>query len=169
MDGNGRLGRLLVPLYLVDKRLLSSPNFYISAYLEAHRDEYYDRLLAVSREGDWTSWCAFFLTAIIEQARTNSAKARAILDLYQEKKLRITDLTHSQYAVRALDWLFSRPIFKTPDFYTAGHIPSPTARRILKVITDEGILRTLRAASGRRPAILAFSRLLNITEGREVF
>lgn len=97
LDGNGRLGRLLVPLYLVDKRLLSSPNFYISAYLEAHRDEYYDRLLAVSRENDWTGWGAFFLTAIIEQARSNSAKARAILDLYQEKKLRIVDLTHSQY------------------------------------------------------------------------
>lgn len=169
LDGNGRLGRLLVPIYLVDKKLLSSPNFYISAHLEPRRDEYYDRLLAVSRDRDWTGWCVFFLTAVIEQARANSAKARAILELYQEKKIRITDLTHSQYAVTALDWLFSRPIFRTSEFYTAGHIPSPTARRILKVLTDEGILRTLRAASGRRPAILAFSRLLNITEGREAF
>ena len=169
LDGNGRLGRLLFPLYLVDKKLLSSPNFYISAYLEARREEYYDRLLAVSRDSDWTGWCVFLLTAIIEQARANSAKARAILNLYQEKKRRITDLTHSQYAVMALDWLFSRPVFKAPDFYAAGDIPSPTARRILKFLTEEGILHTLRAASGRRPAILAFSRLLNITEGREVF
>jgi Fic family protein len=66
LDGNGRLGRLLVSLYLVDKRLLSSPNFYVSAYLEAHRDEYYKGLLAVSRDHDWASWCVFFLTAILD-------------------------------------------------------------------------------------------------------
>ncbi|HET6383401.1 MAG TPA: Fic family protein [Armatimonadota bacterium] len=59
LDGNGRMGRLLVPLFLVDKKLMSSPNFYISAYMESHRDEYYDRLLAVSRDDDWTGWCFF--------------------------------------------------------------------------------------------------------------
>ncbi len=173
-DGNGRLGRLLVPLYLVAKKLLSSPDFYISAYLEAHRDQYYDRLLAVSRDNDWTGWCVFFLNAVIEQARANHAKARAILDLYQEEKLRITDLTHSQYGViqygvMALDWLFSRPIFKASNFCSAGNIPGPTARRILKICIDEGILRTLRPARGSRPAIVAFPRLLNIAEGHEVF
>lgn len=169
LDGNGRLGRLIVPLYLVEKKLLASPNFYISAYLEAHRDKYYDCLLAVSRDHDWTGWCVFFLTAIIEQAKANHGKAKAILDLYQEKKLRIVELTHSQYGVIALDWLFSRPVFKASDFYAAGNIPGPTARRILKVLTDEGILRPLRPARGRRPAILALPRLLNVAEGREVF
>jgi Fic family protein len=65
LDGNGRLGRLIVPLYLRSKGMLTSPNFYISAFLENHRDEYYERLLAVSRDGDWTGWCAFFLRALI--------------------------------------------------------------------------------------------------------
>ena len=169
LDGNGRLGRLLVPLYLMSNKLLSSPTFYVSAYLEAHRDEYYDRLLAVSRDNDWTGWCEFFLTTIIEQARSNHAKAKAILDLYQEKKLLISELTRSNHAIKALDWFFGRPIFKTPDFYASGHIPSPTARRILKVLIEEGVLHTLRPSKGRRPAILAFSQLLNIAEGQKVF
>jgi Fic family protein len=168
LDGNGRLGRLLVPLYLVDKRLLSSPNFYVSAYLEAHRDEYYEGLLAVSRDHDWASWCVLFLTAIIEQARSNHAKAKAILDLYQERKLWITDLTHSQHAVRALDWFFSRPIFTTPDFTASSGIPRPTANRIVRIAREQGLLRVLRQGRGRRSTILAFPDLLNIAEGKTV-
>src|SRR3546814_350268 len=70
LDGNGRLGRLLVPLFLRSKGLLSRSNFYLSDYLESHRDEYYDGLLVVSRAGDWTGWCVFFLTAVIAQARS---------------------------------------------------------------------------------------------------
>ena len=54
LDGNGRMGRLIVPLFMFTKELLSYPNFYVSEYLESHRDEYYDRLLAVSRDDDWT-------------------------------------------------------------------------------------------------------------------
>jgi Fic family protein len=169
LDGNGRIGRLLVPLFLVDKGLLTSPDFYVSAYLEAHRDEYYDRLLAVSRDGDWTGWCAFFLTALTEQARDNESKARAILDLYQAKKDWIAEKTHSQYAVKALDWFFGRPVFRTSDFVAASEIPKPTANRIVRVARDEGLLREIRPGRGRRAAILVFPELLNIAEGRSVF
>jgi len=166
LDGNGRLGRLLVPLFLVDKKLLSSPNFYISAYLESHRDEYYERLLCVSRDDDWTGWCEFFLTAMIRQAEDNQAKAIAILDLYRTKKDWIAELTHSHQAIRALDWFFSRPIFKASDFVAQAGIPKPTANRILRLTRDRGLLREIRAARGRRPAILAFPELLSIAEGR---
>ena len=127
LDGNGRLGRLIVPLFLFEKGLLSSPNFYISAYLDEHRDEYYSRLLAVSRDGDWTGWCAFFLTALIEQSRANQQKALAILSLYRERKDWIATATRSQYAVKALDWIFARPIFSSADFVHNVQIPKPTA------------------------------------------
>lgn len=169
LDGNGRLGRLLVPLFLFEKSLLSSPNFYISDYLEAHRDEYYDRLLAVSRDGDWTGWCRFFLTALIEQARSNQQRALAILDLYRARKDWVAEATRSQYAVRALDWVFERPIFKTSDFVETAGVPRPTAMRILRVLREEGVLTELRPAAGRRPAVLAFRDLLNIAEGRQAF
>lgn len=169
LDGNGRLGRLLVPLFLRSKGLLSSPNFYLSDYLESHREEYYAGLLAVSRDGDWTGWCAFFLTAVIAQAETNQRKAQEIIALYRHRQNWIVEVTHSQYGVRALDWMFSRPIFRTSDFIATAEIPAPTAKRILRLVRDEGLLREIHPASGRRAAVVAFTDLLNIAEGRPVF
>lgn len=169
LDGNGRIGRLLVPLFLFSKGLLSRPNFYLSAYLESHRDEYYDRLLDVSREDDWTSWCEFFLRALIAQAQENQTKAQEILSLYRERKDWIVDITRSQHAVRALDWMFTRPIFKASDFIKSADIPRPTAIRILREVRDQGLLKEIRPASGRRSAILAFPALLNIAEGKAAF
>lgn len=164
LDGNGRLGRLLVPLFMYEKKLLSQPNFYLSAFLEAHRTEYYDKLLAVSDTGDWTGWCEFFLTAIINQAQSNQKKAEDIIHLYQKKKDAIVEATRSQFGVRALDWMFCRPIFKTSDFAASVDIPNPTATRILRVARDIGLLTELRPASGRRPAVLRFPELLAIAD-----
>ena len=169
LDGNGRLGRLLVPLFLFSHGLLTRPNFYLSGFLEAHQEEYYDRLLAVSRDDDWTGWCAFFLRAIIEQADTNKRKALAILQLYESRKSWIVEAIPSQYAVRALDWMFKRPIFRTADFIAHADVPEPTARRILRLARDGGLLRVLVEGSGRRGAVLIFPELLNIAEGGTVF
>lgn len=169
LDGNGRLGRLLVPLFLFSHGLLSRPNLYLSGYLEANREEYYDRLLAVSRDDDWTGWCAFFLRAIIAQSDANREKAQAILALYTERKRWIVDAIPSQYAVRALDWMFRRPIFKTADFVDHAEVPEATARRILRLGREGGLLRVLIEGSGRRGAVLMFPELLNIAEGRDVF
>ncbi|MCA8906586.1 MAG: Fic family protein [Rhodospirillaceae bacterium] len=168
LDGNGRLGRLLVPLFLKNAELLSRPNFYISEYLESLRVEYYDRLLAVSRDGDWTGWCIFFLTALTEQAKSNQSKAQSILALYQQRKDWIVEVTHSQYAIRALDWMFGKPIFRTSDFINTAEVPEPTAKRILREVRDAGLLREIRASSGRRAAVLAFVELVNIVEGEQV-
>jgi Fic family protein len=167
LDGNGRLGRLIIPLFLFSRGLLARPNFYLSEYLESHRAEYYDRLLAISRDGDWTGWCGFFLQALISQAETNQNRVQAILRLYHARKDWIADETHSQYAVRALDWMFQRPIFLASNFRDAAGIPAPTATRILRVCRDNGLLRELRPASGRRAAVLYFPELLSITEGRD--
>lgn len=169
LDGNGRLGRMLVPLFLWQKGLISQPMFYLSAHLEANRDEYYDRLLAVSREGDWTGWCEFFLKALVSQAESNSLKATRILSLYNAKKTELVGLTHSQYNPHALDWIFERPIFKSSDFVESAGIPAPTARRILAVFRDSGLLKTMELPSGRKPGVYAFAELLNIAEGRDVF
>lgn len=169
LDGNGRLGRLMVPLFLFANGLLSRPNFYLSEYLEGHRDEYYERLLSVSRDDDWTGWIEFFLKALIAQAQANQEKAQAIHRLYGDRKDWIAEVTRSQYAVRALDWIFSRPIFKTSDFVASVDIPAPTAKRILRVVRDHNLLTELQPASGRRSAILAFSELLDIADRRGAF
>jgi Fic family protein len=169
LDGNGRLGRMIVPLFLWQSGLIHRPMFYISAYLEARRDEYYDRLLRVSSEGDWTGWCAFFLQALQAQAEENHQKAAAILELYNEMKGVFQEATHSQYAIYALDWVFERPIFRSADFTASPAIPKPTAQRILKVLREAGILRVMRERSGRRSSVLYYPKLLNIAEGRDAF
>lgn len=169
MDGNGRLGRMLIPLFLWRVGLISQPTFYISAYFEEHRDAYYDSLLAVSRDGDWVGWCRFFLQAVQAQAIDNLSKAKAILDLYGEMKVRVLDVSRSQFGVHALDFIFGTPIFKTSDFVARAGIPVPTARRLLAVLQKESILKVVSPGGGRRAAILAFPALLNVAEGREVF
>ena len=169
LDGNGRMGRLLVPLFMVFKGLLPHPQFYLSEYLDLHRDEYYERLMAVSRDNDWTGWCSFFLRALTEQAQMNQVKVQSILDLYNERREWIVEKTRSQYSGRALDWIFRAPIFRTTDFTTKAEIPKPTANRILRALREDGMLRVLRPSSGRRSAILAFTELLNIAEGRQAF
>ena len=78
-DGNGRLGRMLIPLFLFQRGILSGPNFYMSAYLEEHREEYIERLRSISREGNWTDWCSFFLKGVVEQAAGNQRKAQSIM------------------------------------------------------------------------------------------
>ena len=169
LDGNGRLGRMLIPLFLFHKKQLSAPVFYVSEYLEANRDEYIERLLAVSRDDDWTGWCSFFLYAIISQAESNIKKAKAILALYEAKKQQIIELTNSQYAIHALDFIFGRPVFMSSDFVKQSGIPKPTAQRIAKVLVDKNLLTVWRKSSGRQSAILAFTELLNIAEGKTIF
>ena len=169
LDGNGRLGRMLVPLFLWQAGLIRAPIFYMSAYLEAHRDDYYDRLLAVSRDDDWTGWCHFFLDAIRQQAEDNWTKAQGILNLYDAMKEQVINLTHSRHAIPALDWIFKWPVFKSTDFVKQTDIPAPTARRILKFLRDSNICTTMVEARGRRAALLAFPKLLNLTEGNQVF
>lgn len=169
LDGNGRMGRLLVPLFMFTKELLSSPSFYISEYLESHRDEYYDGLLAVSRDGDWTGWCAFFLTALTEQARAYQQKSQNLLTLYGKLRDLVVEVIPSQYSSRALDRIFERPIFRSIDFVNGAGIPKSTAQRLLNQFKTNGILTEVRQGGGRRSAILAFPELLNIAEGRKVF
>jgi Fic family protein len=169
LDGNGRLGRMLVPLFLWQVKLIHAPMFYISAYFEARRDEYYERLLAVSRDDDWTGWCRFFLDGVRAQAEANHSKAVEILGLYEKSKPRVRALTRSQYAVQALDWLFERPIFRSSDFVNSAGIPVPTAKRIIGLLSKDGMLKPLSAGRGRRASILAFTELLNIAEGYGAF
>ena len=168
LDGNGRLGRMLVPLFMWQCGIIRAPRFYISAYFDAHRDNYYEGLLAVSRDHDWTGWCRLFLEAVRLQAEDNLARAQGIVGLYDGMKERVADLTRSHYAIRALDWIFAHPIFRSTLFVADADIPSPTARRFLRLMVDDGILQVLRPGRGRRSSVLAFSELVNVAEGAPV-
>jgi Fic family protein len=171
-DGNGRIGRILIPLFLYQKKVLSQPMFYLSEYLENHRDEYYARLKGISAEDDWNGWIAFFLQATATQAAQNSQRVAAIQALYDEMKAAIHETTRSQYTVHLLDAIFSKPIFRTSELaqrLTEEHgIHEKTAPALLRQLRDAGILREIQPGSGRRPATMCFPRLINLAEGREV-
>lgn len=165
LDGNGRLGRMLIPLFLWQRGLIQRPVFHISEYLEARRDAYYDGLLAVSRDGGWTDWCRFFLQAVRVQADENLARTQAVLDLYNELKDRVAGFTRSFHAVRAQDWMFRQPIFSSAAFVRGAGIPRPSAHRILNELKRHGILRQVLPGRGNQPGIFSFPALLEIVEG----
>jgi Fic family protein len=170
VDGNGRLGRILIPLFLAEKELLSQPMFYLSAYLDAHRDQYVASLRALGTHKDsWNNWIQFFLTALIEQAKLNAAKARSIMDLYEKMKTRVIALTHSQFAVPLLDALFEQPILKSSALDGRPGMPSkPMVMALLAKLKQEKILRVIRPGSGRRAQILLFSDLIDLCEASTV-
>ena len=166
-DGNGRIGRMLVPIILYHKKILSQPMFYISAYLERNRDVYYERLLAISRDGDWNGWISFFLEALVLQSEENSKKARAILELYNGMKTRVAKITRSQYSIQTIDVLFSSPIINSSDFSIKSGIPDRTAQRIIQRLEQDGILRMIREGRGSRSPTYLFLDLLDITENED--
>ncbi len=161
-DGNGRLGRILIPLFLYDKKVLLSPAFYLSQYLEADRATYYRKLRSVSQNQDWEGWIEYFLTAVIEQAKVNIKKAKAIHELYDAKKIRIESLTHSQFAIKTLDFLFCFPYFTTAQFVKKSGIPKMSSIRIIERLLKGGVLQRIQKGSGQKPSVYVFKKLVGI-------
>lgn len=161
-DGNGRLGRMLIPLNLWQKGRIHAPHFYVSGAIEERRDEYIDRLRATSQMGEWTEWIIFFLEVIEQQAHANVAITDRITNLYDEMKERFREVLASQWAPVALDYIFARPVFWNSSFTASSGIPSQTAHRISRTLVDHGLLTVQEPASGRRAALLSFNRLLEI-------
>lgn len=166
LDGNGRLGRILIPVFLYEKQLLPKPMFYISAYFEEHKGIYIERLRRLDGGSEaWHQWIEFFLRAITEQAVKNTATARAIMELYASLKQRVIELTHSQYAVPLLDQIFCKPIFRSSNIDLGPNAPSyVTISTLLRTLKQADILQTVREGSGRRAQVLMLGELVELCE-----
>ena len=168
-DGNGRLGRILIPLMMWQYGLIPEPLFNVSVHLESLRDEYIERLQAVSRDDDWTGWCEFFLKVVETQASNDLAKMRSIRNLYDRMKHQITEVGRSKYGIHILDGIFNRPIFTTSSLVDETEIPVRAARRILERLTDSGILTEVRPGRGQNPSVFLFTELLRVVEDETKF
>ncbi len=171
-DGNGRLGRILIPIFLYEKKILRRPMFYLSGYLEQQRDEYVGLLRELGRSPEaWNKWIEFFLSALESQAKANAEKAKAILDLYGSLKDRVIEITRSRYAVPLLDQLFEKPIFQGTHINIGdGNGPSrQLISHLLRILIDDGILTVVRKGRGRRPQMLSLGALVNLCEGKTIF
>ena len=161
-DGNGRLGRLLIPLTLWKVGLLSAPHFFVSDFFEQNKDEYISRLRDVSARSQWTEWCVFFCTAILAQAEANLATIQRIKQHYDQMREQFRDLLRSRWSNDALDYIFANPIFRNSKFKTAAGIPPQTANAFTNRLVEAGLLRVLIPPAGRAPGLYAFQSLLDI-------
>ncbi len=164
IDGNGRIGRIFIPLFLYHKKILHQPMFYMSQYLESNRQEYYDHLKSITDTGDWTRWVRFFLEGIIQQAERNITQTRAVIEEYEEMKLRLAKITRSQWAIQCLDYLFSNPYFSSTHFKRNSGVPTTSAGRLLHSMEAAGLIRKVRLGAGRKPSIYVFPKLWDIIE-----
>lgn len=165
-DGNGRIGRMLVPLMLWQEEFIGEPCFYVSEVIEQRDAEYRDALLAVSRDDNWTDWCSFFLDILEKQATVNDGKVRAIFKLNENWKRKLTASSGSAHASDVVDAIFCAPVFSGSALVKrCGGIQPHTVRRLLKCLCELGCLKELTPAHGRKSAIYCFEELLRITEG----
>lgn len=141
LDGNGRMGRLLITFWLCQQKILTKPLLYLSYYFKKNRAEYYDRLMDVRQKGDWENWIKFFLKGIAEVADEATNSASTIIKLKEEytKKLYDKDNGNANY-VKLLDILFERPLVKRADVVQMIGVSNPTAGTIIDVFCQIGIL-----------------------------
>jgi Fic family protein len=155
LDGNGRIGRILIPLFLYDKQILSSPSFYLSEVLEEHRDEYIGRLQELKHGGAaWDRWCLFFVNAVRVQADNNVARVTTVLKLYERLKNRALNMS-SRYGLTMLDAMFIRPVFKASALLKMPGMPQrPQMMKLLERMVET---KMLRICDSRSPASAAIS------------
>jgi Fic family protein len=168
LDGNGRIGRILIPLFLFDKKLLSSPTFYLSEYLEENRDAYIAHLSELHQGRDaWDRWCHFFVNGLTVQAEWNVFRIQAVLALYERLKGRMFQMTTSRSIVPLLDAMFAKPIFQASAMLKVpGMLQRPQLMVLLDRLVQGDVLRILTPGSGRRATMYSLHELVKLSEAR---
>lgn len=143
-DGNGRIGRMLIPLFLYHKDVMSRPVLYVSEFLEENREEYYYKLNKIDEENGWIEWILFFLRAVETQSNKNIEKIKKLQGLYEEYKIIINEILNTKNSIYILDALFQHPICKSNTIFETiskkTNIDSSTIDRYLKKLVENGIL-----------------------------
>jgi Fic family protein len=140
LDGNGRVGRLLISFLLVHRGVLHRPLLYLSTFLKHHRAEYYDRLMAIRNDGNWESWNSFFLRGVAETAEEATETARAIVTMRENHRYVVQDSGLGRNELRLLDLLFVRPLVNTSVVMHSLEVTDVTASRLLERLGRIGLV-----------------------------
>lgn len=140
LDGNGRLGRLLIPLVLIERGVLPQPLLYLSVYLERNRNHYYDLLLHTSRTGDFDPWISFFLRAVGAQATDAEERTVRLVELQSKMRSQLLEERVSMSVVRATELLFSTPYVSATSLASALEVTFPTAQSAIDLLVHRGDL-----------------------------
>ncbi len=161
LDGNGRIGRLLITLYLVSNGLLTKPALYLSAHLEKHRAAYYDALSHVRKANDLGHWCRFFLQAVISTAEHGKLTFQRILSLRQETDKQIVTLgRRAENGRRLIMYLYGKPSVSVNSVMGILGIKVNPARQLIDACQNLGILKEI--TGHKRNRIFVFRRYLDI-------
>jgi Fic family protein len=164
LDGNGRVGRLLSTLLLCADGLLPQPLLYLSAYFEEHRQEYYKLLLAVSQEGAWSEWLAFFLRGVTQQSQDAIRRSNRLLDLWKQYRQRLQSPRSSALTLQLLDRLFSHPAITVSGTAKRLGVTQRSAKLNIEKLVGAGILR--EETHRRRNRIFAAPEIIQIIEAQ---
>lgn len=161
LDGNGRIGRLLIPLYLISHQILDKPSFYISDFFERNRASYYDALMSVRLRGDLLHWILFFLNGVEETAKRGCAVFREILRLREEMQSKVLGMgKRAELASQCLKLLYTNPIQTAQSIEKELTVSPATATSLLKEFEKQGIL--VEITGGKRGRMYAFEHYLSI-------
>ncbi len=163
LDGNGRVGRLLVTLLLCDWKLLPQPLLNLSTYIERHRQEYYDHLLAVSKQGAWEAWLRFFLRGVAEQARDSLYRMEHLQAIRVQYQYVVESSRNRERMANVVDFLFSRPIFSVRQVALGLDMPIKTAQDYIAVLQKAGIVREITGYARNR--IFQADEILKAVQG----
>ena len=142
IDGNGRVGRLLIPLLLCERKFLPHPLLYLSAFFERNREAYADCLLAVSQSGVWRDWIRFFLQGVIEQSRDAVLRSQKLLNLWQIYRQKLQTARASALLLRLVDELFAYPAMTIAQAKELLGVTYPSAKKNMEKLERAGILKT---------------------------
>jgi len=142
LDGNGRIGRLLINFYLAHKGILSKPTMYISKFFKKHRKQYYEYLNNITVSGDFERWIKFFLEGIIEMSKEAVNKARKIKELRETHTVKVQSLLRiSENAIKLYNNLFNKPTVAVGDVCNMLDLTYPNAKKMIDKFIDLGILK----------------------------
>jgi Fic family protein len=150
LDGNGRIGRLLISLLLHAWELLPQPLLYLSAYFEADRQAYYDGLLAVSQRGAWNSWLIYFLDGVRVQAGESVGRVRRLQTLREAYRAAFQTTRTAARMLRVVDWLFQQPLFSIPQVAAFLEVNYPTAQRYVEQLEAQGFVSEMTGQARNR-------------------
>jgi Fic family protein len=159
LDGNGRIGRLMITLFLIERKRLSQPLLYLSAYIEAHRQEYYDLLQRVRTHGDWNSWLHYFLRGVEETSKQAVGQAGALLDLREQLHIEIRSRPK---AAALIDPLFLNPYMTVSRAAELLNVSLPTARQVVRTLEDSGVLQEVTGRAWGKTYVA--TRILKLIE-----
>lgn len=167
LDGNGRIGRLLVTFFLVHEDVLREPILYLSIFFKRHRQDYYDRLQAIRERGEWEEWLAFFLEGVAEVSNEATVTARRIVHLREEERARIgQDLGRRAGAgLQLLEHLFRNPVVNVKRVEEVTGLSQPAANALTNAMEEIGVLREMTGKKSYR--VFGFDRYLQLFQERE--